>query len=177
MLAQRHHTRSMKMPEFVDEFSLTVVEKQLQRLLQARFYGLSQQPEKLRETWLTLVEEARHSQLGLPFLIESRSVVEAWGRLSDDPKRVLPGSEIIAQLGKQIGVNNTELAALPAGLTPKQWLILQRLGEGLSNKQIANLSGISENTVKFHVKGLFKYYAVNKRSQLIQVLQAQIPGQ
>lgn len=176
MLALRHHTRSMKAPEFVDEFSLTVAEKQLQRLLQARFYGLSQQSEKLRETWLTLVEEARHSQLGLPFLIENRSVVETWSRLSDDPRRVLPGSEIIAQLGKQMAGNSAGLTELPTGLTPKQWLILQRLSEGLSNKQIANLSGISENTVKFHVKGLFKYYSVNKRSQLIQVLQVQIPG-
>lgn|GEM_PF-3621624 len=173
MLKQRHHTRSIKMPEFVDESSLTVFEKQLQRLLQVGVYAHGQQAEKLRETWLAVVEEARHSKIGLPFLIESRSVLEVWKRLSDDPRRVLPGSEIIACLSRQVGAASAELAELPQGLTPKQWLILQRLGEGLSNKQIANVSGISENTVKFHVKGLFRFYSVNKRSQLIQVLQRQ----
>lgn len=54
-------------------------------------------------------------------------------------------------------------------LTPKQLLVIQRLGEGLSNKQIAQFTGLSENTVKFHLKKLFKEFEVDSRQSLVQL--------
>ena len=52
-------------------------------------------------------------------------------------------------------------------LTNKQLQIVQRLAEGLSNKQIAQYCGISESTVKFHLKNLFKTYEVKNRQALL----------
>ncbi|NDL66020.1 helix-turn-helix transcriptional regulator [Acerihabitans arboris] len=171
LLAQRHHSRGMKSPEFADEYRLTAAEKQLQRLVQARYYAISKQPDKLRECWLMAVNAAQHTGPGLPFLLERGAVAEVWSRLIDDPLRTVPGAGIVRWLQGKMPANPSEKSSMPTGLTPRQWLILQRLTEGLSNKQIANLSGISENTVKFHLKALFKYFSVNKRSQLIQVVQ------
>ena len=54
-------------------------------------------------------------------------------------------------------------------LTPKQLLVVQRLGEGLSNKQIAQFTGLSESTVKFHLKGLFKRFSVSSRQSLVKL--------
>ncbi|MFS2225043.1 helix-turn-helix transcriptional regulator [Pantoea sp. B65] len=173
LLAQRHHSRGIKSPEFVAESRLTAVEIQLQRLLQARFYVITQQTDKLRECWLLLVNEAQYTGLNLPLLLERNTVAEVWEQLSADPRRTIAGADLVQRLQRQTPVTLSEKTVIPPGLTTKQWLILQRLSEGLSNKQIANLSGISENTVKFHLKALFRYFAVTKRSQLIERLQQQ----
>ncbi|MEO9274323.1 LuxR C-terminal-related transcriptional regulator [Marinomonas sp. 5E14-1] len=54
-------------------------------------------------------------------------------------------------------------------LTSKQLVIVQRLGEGLSNKKIAQFTGLSESTVKFHLKGLFKRFGVESRQSLVKL--------
>ncbi len=54
-------------------------------------------------------------------------------------------------------------------LTNKQLLIVQRLAEGLSNKQIAQYTGLSESTVKFHLKNIFKQFGVSSRQELVQL--------
>ncbi len=54
-------------------------------------------------------------------------------------------------------------------LTNKQLLIVQRLAEGLSNKQIAQYTGLSESTVKFHLKNIFKQFDVSSRQALVQL--------
>ncbi len=52
-------------------------------------------------------------------------------------------------------------------LSAKQLQVIQRLAEGLSNKQIAQYCGISESTVKFHLKNLFKQYQIKNRQALL----------
>lgn len=52
-------------------------------------------------------------------------------------------------------------------LTNRQLQIILRLAEGLSNKQIAQYCGISESTVKFHLKNLFKTYEIKNRQDLL----------
>jgi ATP/maltotriose-dependent transcriptional regulator MalT len=54
------------------------------------------------------------------------------------------------------------------GMTPRELEILQRIAEGLSNKEIAERSFISENTVKTHSSRVFDKLGVNRRVQAVQ---------
>jgi DNA-binding CsgD family transcriptional regulator len=51
-------------------------------------------------------------------------------------------------------------------LTPREQRILERLLEGLPYKQIADVEEISLNTVRTHVKRVYKKLGVQARSQL-----------
>ena len=63
------------------------------------------------------------------------------------------------------GTNHAAVAAL--GLTPRELEILEALGAGQSNKEIARLLDISPNTVKTHVSSLFDKLGVHRRTQAI----------
>ncbi|MPZ50264.1 MAG: hypothetical protein GEU75_13370 [Dehalococcoidia bacterium] len=49
-------------------------------------------------------------------------------------------------------------------LTPREWEVLTLIGEGLTNEQIANRLGISENTAKFHVSEILSKLGVGSRT-------------
>jgi two-component system, NarL family, nitrate/nitrite response regulator NarL len=44
---------------------------------------------------------------------------------------------------------------------------LRHLAEGLSNKAIAKVLAISENTVKFHVNALLEKFGVGSRTEVV----------
>ncbi len=50
-------------------------------------------------------------------------------------------------------------------LTPAQERVLQHLGEGNTNRQIADLLGLTEGTVKIHVSAIIKALKVNNRAE------------
>lgn len=54
------------------------------------------------------------------------------------------------------------------GITPRELEILQLIAEGLSNKEIAERSFISENTVKTHSSRVFDKLGVKRRVQAVQ---------
>ncbi len=58
---------------------------------------------------------------------------------------------------------------LPDGkfLTPRQVEVLELLGEGMSNKQIAFKMDVSEATVKLHINALLKNLEVDNRTQAV----------
>jgi DNA-binding CsgD family transcriptional regulator len=53
----------------------------------------------------------------------------------------------------------------PWGLAPRELQVLERIAEGMRNKEIAVDLGISENTVKFHASKIFRKLGVTSRSQ------------
>jgi len=53
------------------------------------------------------------------------------------------------------------------GITDRQQEIVQRVCQGLSNGEIAQQFGLSENTVKSHLNRIFKKLHVRSRSKLI----------
>ena len=55
------------------------------------------------------------------------------------------------------------------GLTLRQIEVLQYLGQGMTNKEIAEATGLAEGTVKIHVGSLFKNLNVNNRTEAAQV--------
>lgn len=55
-----------------------------------------------------------------------------------------------------------------SGLTPRQHEVLQELGRGKSNKEIANALGMQEKTVKGHVSAIFRCLGVVHRLQAVE---------
>ena len=66
-------------------------------------------------------------------------------------------------------LDDTGSAHTPAGsasnLTPRQLDVLRELVRGEPSKAIARTLGLSEGTVKIHLKSLFRVLGVNNRSQ------------
>ena len=52
-----------------------------------------------------------------------------------------------------------------AKLTPQERKILELVGEGLSNREIADRTVLAEQTVKNHVSRLLKKLGLDRRSQ------------
>jgi RNA polymerase sigma factor (sigma-70 family) len=57
-------------------------------------------------------------------------------------------------------------------LSPREQNILEHIGQGRSNKEVARELGISPETVKSHVKNIFVKLAVEKRAQAISRAQS-----
>lgn len=62
-------------------------------------------------------------------------------------------------------INDTPLA----GLTVRERELLAVLARGWTNQQIANRTGISENTVKYHLKNLYDKLDVRNRAMAVAV--------
>jgi len=58
--------------------------------------------------------------------------------------------------------------ALPEPLTVREKEVLQKMAEGLANKQIALVLGISEHTVKFHLSGLYAKLGAASRTEAVK---------
>jgi len=54
------------------------------------------------------------------------------------------------------------------GLTEREMEIVQLLGQGYPNKQIAFALGISENTVKFHISSIYSKFGVSNRTEALR---------
>ncbi|EKE80504.1 LuxR C-terminal-related transcriptional regulator [Idiomarina xiamenensis] len=50
-------------------------------------------------------------------------------------------------------------------LSPRQLEIMQLLAQGLSNKEIANILGITEGTIRVHLSAIFKAIKVSNRTE------------
>jgi len=59
---------------------------------------------------------------------------------------------------------------LRMGLSKKEFEIIKLLEKGLSNKSISFHCGISKNTVKFHLKNIFKKLDVHNRVEAVYQL-------
>jgi len=69
--------------------------------------------------------------------------------------------------GRAIELTDGEPLAEP--LTARETEVLQRMAEGLANKQIALALGISEHTVKFHLSSLYAKLNVSSRTEAVRM--------
>ncbi|MDR3375007.1 MAG: response regulator transcription factor [Ancalomicrobiaceae bacterium] len=65
------------------------------------------------------------------------------------------------------GLDNTELIARLATLTPQQMRVLQMLRQGMLNKQIAHELDVGETTIKAHVSEILRKLNVVSRTQAV----------
>ena len=54
-------------------------------------------------------------------------------------------------------------------LTPREFEVLQLIGGGLRNKQIADRLAISETTINFHVRNLLDKLQANDRTHAVVI--------
>ncbi len=52
-------------------------------------------------------------------------------------------------------------------LSNRQVAVLKELAEGYSNKQIANILGVAEPTIKMHISALLRAFGVQNRVQIL----------
>lgn len=62
--------------------------------------------------------------------------------------------------------DEAQVAAL--GLTPRELEILERMADGLSNREIAEWASVSENTVKTHASRVLDKLGAARRTQAVQ---------
>ena len=67
------------------------------------------------------------------------------------------------------GPEEQQAAARLRELTPQQFRILQMVGAGQLNKQIAHELGVSEATVKAHMTAILRKLRANNRTQAVQI--------
>lgn len=58
---------------------------------------------------------------------------------------------------------------LPEPLTDREVEVLQRIAQGLANKQIAVALGISEHTVKFHLSSIYAKLGATNRTEAVRL--------
>ena len=63
--------------------------------------------------------------------------------------------------------DSLDLSGLDNELSAQELSIAQKIAEGLSNPAIAEEMHISVNTVKYHIKNLFKKMNVSNRTELL----------
>jgi len=78
----------------------------------------------------------------------------------------LPESRPATQPAKRVNMSATERY----GLTAAQGRVLELLAAGKSNREIAELLGVSEGTVKVHMTAIFRALDVSSRAQALVVM-------
>jgi len=82
------------------------------------------------------------------------------------PKTVVVEKEVIVHQADEFVLNEIELNKL--NLSTREYEVLQLLGKGCSNSDIANQMFLSISTVKTHVSNLFLKMDVKSRTQAIE---------
>lgn len=73
-------------------------------------------------------------------------------------------------LGEFVKMAENGASDATASLTPREKQVLQELGKGLSNKEIAQALVISENTVKVHVTNILRKLHLENRFQAAEYI-------
>jgi DNA-binding NarL/FixJ family response regulator len=86
--------------------------------------------------------------------------------LADLASKLDRATDLLRQL---VSLVHPQEPALKLALTRRELEILGHLADGLSNVEIARKCWITENTVKFHLKNLFRKLAVRDRGQAMMI--------
>jgi DNA-binding NarL/FixJ family response regulator len=96
-------------------------------------------------------------------------------RLLDALRSVLDGAIFVPELslsgqsgvGLSVPTTGKRVSPTDVGLTERQASVLTLMVKGRSNREIAELLGLSEGTVKVHVTAIFKLLGVSSRTQAL----------
>jgi DNA-binding CsgD family transcriptional regulator len=129
---------------------------------------LSEAEAQLRRTLLAVAEEG-----AVAILTEERAFLAdllSTRRLREGLER----HEALRRLLRQVtdGAPGRTAAAQAAGLTRQEARVLHAISEGAANKAVANLLGLSEATVKFHLANLYRKLGVANRSDAVRAAAA-----
>ena len=120
-----------------------------------------------RSALFKLLKEPLTKQIMGPFLAENRIIrllAEARSDLRHSEDELITLQFVNDILKRADALRPTKDAGL---LREREYEVLLKLAEGLSNKEIARALELTENTVKFHLKSLFSKLNVSKRTQAV----------
>jgi DNA-binding NarL/FixJ family response regulator len=89
--------------------------------------------------------------------------------LADGIRRVCEGEQIIPVVPETTLTRNGPNGVLRK-LSPRQRDVLELLASGASNDEVADQLHLSVNTVKYHVRGLYRRLGVHTRAQATRAL-------
>lgn len=140
-------------------------------LLKASVAKSERQSSLMRRHVETAMRLAVNEGLVSVFLEHREVVAKVSAKLATG--RFARGHRQLAGMARQVHKLIQESYVMPdafsrLGITTQQLRVLTALQNGASNKQIAGNLGLSEATVKFHIRNLFKVFEVSKRGQLIE---------
>ncbi|MBA3987514.1 MAG: DNA-binding response regulator [Idiomarina sp.] len=78
---------------------------------------------------------------------------------------LLQGREYLPEDTMYSSSSNSARNDIERHLSPRQQEIMQLLAQGLSNKEIANILGITEGTIRVHLSAIFKAIKVSNRTE------------
>jgi DNA-binding CsgD family transcriptional regulator len=119
----------------------------------------------------TLAQAAQAGSVAI--LSEERTFLTdltATRRLRDTLDRIEPVRRVLKQVAEAGPGRPTRGQA--AGLTRQETRILDALSEGAANKAIANMLGLSEATVKFHLGNLYRKLGCSSRRDAVKAASA-----
>jgi LuxR family transcriptional regulator, maltose regulon positive regulatory protein len=102
-------------------------------------------------------------------------------RFQDNVRRTRESDDLMPYVGNLIAgwreLYHPDLSANPVStvvesLSPRERNILERIGQGQSNKEIARELGIAPETIKSHIKNIFIKLAVDRRAQAVSRAQS-----
>lgn len=85
-------------------------------------------------------------------------------------------SELL-KLAKESGSDDSGVPQLLDNLTPRERQVASLIGEGLCQKSIAAQLAISDNTVRNHLRNIFKKLGVSDRLKLALIMWSETKGQ
>ena len=88
---------------------------------------------------------------------------------------LMNGETVVGVFGLLHGLRDDPSTAPPAQLTPRQVEVLRLLEQGRSTKQIAGELHLSTETVRNHIRRLFRALGVNSRLEAVAAARAASP--
>lgn len=119
-------------------------------------------PENIRRPFLDKGKEARET---FAYLIRTDPV---WNEQELEQALTFITTDGAARTGTSPARGGVMLSSEQA-ITPRELEVLVGLADGLSNKEIARKLSVTEGTVKFHRKNLYRKLNVGSRSRLIEL--------
>jgi DNA-binding CsgD family transcriptional regulator len=86
--------------------------------------------------------------------------------LSDIAERLERAADVLARL---MQLSNPATTLQDVHLTPREMEIFGYLADGQTNGEIASRCWVSENTVKFHLKNIFRKLGIRDRGQAMMI--------
>ena len=169
---------SNRMAEFVEQYKLTPREAEIFSLLldndaaNKDIAGELLLSVRVLERYISSIYE----KVGVSSRIELMNVY--YGKMTHVEAGTVDAASMAAEKPSVLRVSpipaeRFERVSLKYGLTRRETEILEQVCLRRTNEDIAAALGISENTVKFHVKNLMKKLSVSRRTEIREMLDAQ----
>ena len=130
---------------------------------------LRERGDSVRVLILTAFADGESTQLALQlgadgFALKTESPTQTLRAI----RQVADGRLVFPRSARRwMSMQRAEVQNSSARLSPREEEVLVHLAQGLPNAEISALLGVSENTVRFHLKNIYEKLQVNNRTEAV----------